>query len=226
MKRILASIAGLIILILLVVFFSSMQKKEPTSPPMPLEKNMAGKDDKIAVLAGGCFWGIEGVYERLNGVKEVIPGYAGGSQETATYNTVSSGSTQHAESVYILYDPKLISYKTILKVFFTVAHDPTQLNYQGPDKGYQYRSALFYTDTEQQRTAEEYIEQLNREKVFAGDIVTQVVPLTEFYPAEEYHQDFIARNPDYPYVVFWDIPKINHLLQTYPELIKKEYLPK
>jgi peptide-methionine (S)-S-oxide reductase len=226
MKRIMVFIGVCIILSLLVVFFSSMQKKESTAPPMPLGKNMDGKDDKIAVLAGGCFWGIEGVYERLNGVKEAISGYAGGSQESATYNTVSSGSTQHAESVYILYDPKLINYKTILDVFFHVAHNPTQLNYQGPDIGYQYRSAVFYTDMEQQHIAEEYIKQLNREKTFDGDIVTQVVPLADFFPAEEYHQDFIKRNPDYPYVLYWDIPKINHLVQTYPELIKKEYLPK
>ena len=171
------------------------------------------------MLAGGCFWGMEGVFERLKGVEDVVSGYSGGDQATAHYEIVGTGTTGHAESIRVLYDPSQISYGTLLKVFLSVAHDPTQLNYQGPDHGTQYRSVIFYADEEQKRIAEEYIRTLNRDKVFAEPIVTQVLPLKAFYPAEGYHQDFMANNPSYPYIVYWDLPKIRHLEKEYPGLL-------
>src|SRR6266851_7921141 len=164
-----------------------------------------------AVLAGGCFWCVEAVYKNLDGVSSVKSGYAGGTPDTADYETVSSGTTNHAEAVEVLYDPSRISYGQILKVFFSIAHDPTQLNRQGPDTGRQYRSAIFYADDEQQRVAEAYIEQLNKAHVFDKLIVTEVVPLVAFYEAETYHQDYAARNPLNPYIVFNAQPKVRKL---------------
>jgi peptide-methionine (S)-S-oxide reductase len=161
-----------------------------------------------AVLAGGCFWCVEAVYKNLDGVSSVRSGYAGGSADTADYETVSMGRTNHAESVEVAYDPSRLSYGQILKVFFSIAHDPTQLNRQGPDVGRQYRSAIFYADEEQQRVAQAYIDQLNKAKVFDHPIVTEVVPLEAFYPAETYHQDYAARNPLNPYIVFNAQPKV------------------
>ena len=173
------------------------------------------------VAAGGCFWGMEGVFERLRGVEDVVSGYSGGDQSTAHYEMVSTGRTGHAESIRVIYDPSQISYGTLLKVFFSVAHDPTQLNYQGPDHGTQYRSAIFYTNEEQKRIAEQYIRTLERAKVFDKPIVTQVVPLKAFYPAEDYHQDFMDNNPSYPYIVYWDLPKVRQLEKEYPKLLAK-----
>src|SRR5438132_6144238 len=164
-----------------------------------------------AILAGGCFWCVEAVYKNLDGVSSVKSGYAGGSAETADYATVSTGRTDHAESVEVAYDPSRISYGQILKVFFAIAHDPTQLNRQGPDTGRQYRSAIFYTDGEQQRVAQAYIDQLNKAHVFDQPIVTEVVPLEAFYQAETYHQDYAARNPLNPYIVFNAQPKVRKL---------------
>src|SRR5689334_15241057 len=164
-----------------------------------------------AVFAGGCFWGVEAVFEQLKGVTGVVSGYAGGKAETAHYEMVGSGRTGHAESVQVTYDPAQISYGKLLQVFFSIAHDPTELNRQGPDEGPQYRSAIFYGSDEQKRTAEAYIAQLTQAKVFKRKIVTEVAPLAAFYPAEEYHQDFIARNPGNPYVVYNDLPKLSHL---------------
>ncbi|HET9847111.1 MAG TPA: peptide-methionine (S)-S-oxide reductase MsrA [Candidatus Dormibacteraeota bacterium] len=161
-----------------------------------------------AVLAGGCFWCVEAVYKNLNGVSAVRSGYAGGSADTADYETVSSGGTNHAESVEVVYDPSRLSYGQILKVFFSIAHDPTQLNRQGPDTGRQYRSAIFYGDDEQKRVAQAYIDQLNKAHVFNKPIVTEVVPLEAFYQAETYHQDYAARNPLNPYIVFNAQPKV------------------
>lgn len=163
------------------------------------------------MLAGGCFWCVEAVYKDLDGVTSVKSGYAGGSADTADYETVSSGSTNHAESVEVLYDPSRISYGQILKVFFSIAHDPTQLNRQGPDTGRQYRSAIFYADDEQKRVAQAYISQLNQAHVFDRPIVTEVVPLEAFYQAETYHQDYAARNPLNPYIVFNAQPKVRKL---------------
>jgi peptide-methionine (S)-S-oxide reductase len=164
-----------------------------------------------AILAGGCFWCVEAVYKNLEGVSSVKSGYAGGTKETADYETVSSGTTDHAESVEVVYDPSRISYGQILKVFFAIAHDPTQLNRQGPDTGRQYRSAIFYMDGEQQRVAQAYIDQLNKAHVFDQPIVTEVVPLEAFYQAETYHQDYAARNPLNPYIVFNAQPKVRKL---------------
>ena len=164
-----------------------------------------------AILAGGCFWCVEAVYKNLDGVSSVNSGYAGGTADTADYETVSSGTTDHAESVEVVYDPSRISYGQILKVFFAIAHDPTQLNRQGPDTGRQYRSAIFYADDEQKRVAEAYIGQLNKAHVFDHPIVTEVVPLQAFYQAETYHQDYAARNPLNPYIVFNAQPKVRKL---------------
>jgi peptide-methionine (S)-S-oxide reductase len=190
----------------------------PDPPSAPLQSK-AGKE--IAVLAGGCFWGMEGVFERLKGVTNVTSGYAGGSKETAHYQMVGTGRTGHAECVRIEFNPSQISFGTLLKVFFSVAHDPTELNFQGPDEGTQYRSAIFYTGAAQKQIAEEYISLLDRQKTFSKPIVTQVVPLQAFYPAEAYHQDFLDRHPDYAYIVQWDLPKIKHLKKEFPDLVSR-----
>ena len=173
---------------------------------------------QTAVLAGGCFWGVQGVYEHVRGVRKVLAGYAGGEKATADYETVSSGTTGHAESVKIVFDPAEISYGQILQIAFSVVHDPTQLNRQGPDTGSQYRSSVFYGDDGQKRIAEAYIAQLNRAHAFARPIVTRVDPLKGFYPAEDYHQDYLIHNPDSPYIAYFDIPKIENFKRTFPEL--------
>jgi peptide-methionine (S)-S-oxide reductase len=177
---------------------------------------------ETAVLAGGCFWGVEAVFEQLKGVSDVVSGFAGGSQFTAHYTVVSTGTTGHAESVKITYDPATITYGQLLKVFFAVAHDPTELNRQGPDEGTQYRSSIFYGNDDQKAIADAYIQQLNSAHVFKRPIVTTVVPLKGFYAAEDYHQNFIAHNPDYPYVVVNDLPKLRALKAEFPELLKKK----
>ena len=173
---------------------------------------------QTAVLAGGCFWGVQGVFEHVRGVKNVISGYAGGDRATAQYETVSSGTTGHAESVSISFDPSLISYGQILQIAFSVVHDPTQLNRQGPDVGTQYRSAIFYADDTQKRIAEAYIAQLDQSHSFARPIVTRVERLRGFYPAEAYHQDYLIHNPTQPYIAMYDLPKIENFRRTFPEL--------
>jgi peptide-methionine (S)-S-oxide reductase len=170
------------------------------------------------VLAGGCFWGIQGVYQHVKGVTSVTSGYSGGAADTARYETVSTGSTGHAESVRIVYDPSKVSLGQLLKVFFSVAHDPTELNRQGPDDGTQYRSVIFYGDDEQKRIAQAYIDQLNHAKVFDAPIVTQLTALKGFYPAEGYHQDYLKQHPNQPYIMINDLPKIDHLQKTLPDL--------
>jgi len=182
----------------------------------------AAKDLQTAVLAGGCFWGVEAVFEELEGVAEVSSGYAGGTEKTAHYETVSSGRTGHAESVKITYDASQITYGQLLKVFFSIAHDPTELNRQGPDEGPQYRSAIFYANDEQQQVAAAYIAQLNTAKVFKHPIVTTVVPLQGYFLAEANHQNFLKRNPTYPYIVYNDLPKLEALKAQLPELLKKK----
>jgi len=177
---------------------------------------------QTAVLAGGCFWGVEAVFEQMNGVSDVVSGYAGGSQMTAHYSVVSSGITSHAESVKITFDPAKVSYGRLLKVFFAVAHDPTQLNRQGPDEGRQYRSSIFYANDEQKSIAEAYIAQLEKAHIFNRRIVTTVVPLEGFYAAEDYHQNFLAQHPDYPYIVVNDLPKLRALNAEFPELVKSK----
>jgi len=188
-------------------------------PGPPVDPAIQG-GPRTAVFAGGCFWGVEAVFERLQGVQEVVSGYSGGEQKTASYPLVGTGRTGHAESVRITYDPARVSYGTLLKVLFSVAHDPTQLNYQGPDHGTQYRSAIFYADEGQRRVAEEYIRALDKARVFPRKIVTQLAPLEAFYPAEEYHQDYLKGNPTQPYIVMWDLPKLAHLEREYPQLLR------
>ncbi|HTI36357.1 MAG TPA: peptide-methionine (S)-S-oxide reductase MsrA [Vicinamibacterales bacterium] len=188
---------------------------DPAVDPKP-----ASPGTQTAVLAGGCFWGVEAVFERLAGVTNVVSGFAGGSRATAHYEIVSTGMTGHAESVQITYDPARISYGTLLKVFFAVAHDPTELDRQGPDEGTQYRSSIFYATPEQKTVAEDYIRQLDAAKIFPRRIATIVVPLQGFYAAEAYHQHFLDRNPNYPYIVYNDLPKLDFLKKEFPELLK------
>jgi peptide-methionine (S)-S-oxide reductase len=189
-------------------------------PVKDIHVNTAGTRH-TAVLAGGCFWGVEAVFEELKGVSDVVSGFAGGSQYTAHYEVVSSGTTSHAESVKITYDPAVITYGQLLKVFFSVAHDPTELNRQGPDVGTQYRSSIFYDSADQKTVAEAYIKQLTDAGVFTRRIVTAVVPFEGFYPAEAYHQNFLVRHPDYPYIVVNDLPKLRALRAEFPELLKR-----
>ena len=174
--------------------------------------------EQIAVFGGGCFWGVDAVFKHVRGVSSVVSGYAGGRAATAEYEVVSTGTTGHAESVQITYDPSQISYSQLLRIFFSVAHDPTQLNRQGPDVGSQYRSAIFYANEAQKETAQAYIDQLDRGHVFSRPIVTQVVPLERFYRAEEYHQNFLARHPRHPYIVYHDLPKLRQLEEQFPAL--------
>ena len=174
------------------------------------------------VLAGGCFWGIEAVFEHIKGVTDAVSGYAGGTKEQADYETVSTGTTGHAESVKVTFDPTKVSLEKLLEVFFSVATDPTQLNRQGPDVGPQYRSVIFFADEEQARVARAYIDQLTKAKVYPRPIVTQVVKLQGFYPAEDYHQNFAERNPTYPYIVYNDAPKVANLKKQFPDLYRQE----
>ncbi len=179
----------------------------------------AGQSESI-VLAGGCFWGMQAVFEQLKGVTSVVAGYAGGKKATAHYELVSTGLTGHAESVLITFDPHVISLQQIFDVFFLVAHDPTERNRQGPDVGSQYRSVVFYTSDAQRAAAEAYIAHLEHEHVYDKPVVTQVVPLPAFYPAEAYHQDYVAHHPDSPYVQYEDLPKLALLRQKFPQLLK------
>jgi peptide-methionine (S)-S-oxide reductase len=201
---------------------SGARPGEPAPFPDPVT-DVASADGGVqtAVLAGGCFWGVEAVFERLSGVTNVVSGYAGGSRATANYRVISLGVTNHAESVQITFEPSRITYGQILKVFFAVAHDPTELNRQGPDEGRQYRSSIFYASDAQKRVAEAYIAQLDAAHVFRRRIVTTVVPLDGFYPAEAYHQHFLDKHPDYPYIVYNDLPKLNWLEQQYPSMLKR-----
>jgi peptide-methionine (S)-S-oxide reductase len=185
-------------------------------PAPVLDTPKAAGPLQTAVLAGGCFWGVQGVYEHVRGVRTVLSGYSGGDKATADYEAVSRGGTGHAESVEIRFDPKQISYGEILRIFFSVVHDPTQLDRQGPDSGTQYRSSIFYASESQRKIAQAYIAQLERAKVFGRPIVTRVDPLRRFYAAEDYHQDFLQRNPDHPYIVINDLPKIENLRRVFP----------
>jgi len=178
----------------------------------------AAPNGQTAVFAGGCFWGVDAVFKHVKGVSEVVSGYAGGAAATAHYEMVSEGTTGHAESVRVRFDPAKVSYQQLLEVFFSVAHDPTQLNRQGPDSGSQYRSAIFYTSPEQQKIAQSFIQQLTAARTFSDPIVTQVVPLQQFYPAEEHHQNYLALHPYQPYIVFNDMPKLNQLREKFPAL--------
>lgn len=190
--------------------------------PVPAPNNDAtlasSKGEQTAVLAGGCFWGVQAVFQHVKGVIKATSGYSGGEAKTADYEQVSTGETGHAESVKITYDPSQITYGELLRVFFSVAHDPTELNRQGPDSGPQYRSVIFYNGAEQKRIAEEYIGQLEKAKVFPRPIVSQVVPLKGFYEAEAYHQDYASRHPNNLYIVYNDAPKVTNLREEFPQL--------
>ncbi|WP_370882079.1 peptide-methionine (S)-S-oxide reductase MsrA [Labrys wisconsinensis] len=188
--------------------------------PSPAVDEAAHGHVETAVLAGGCFWGVQGVFQHVRGVSAAVSGYAGGAKETAQYETVSGGDTGHAESVKITFDPGQVSYGKLLQVYFSVVHDPTELNRQGPDSGTQYRSAIFPANAEQRRVAESYIAQLNQAGVFSGPIVTRIEPLKGFYAAEAYHQDFLARHPDHPYIMINDLPKVEALKGTFPGLYR------
>lgn len=197
---------------------SSTDLPAASVPPAAENITVPAKDERIAVFAGGCFWGIEAVFEHVNGVIDATSGYAGGSKETANYEAVSSGKTGHAESVEVRFNPKVVSYERLLDVFFTVAHDPTQLNYQGPDHGTQYRSAIFYTNDEQKKAALAYVDKLNMMARVKGPVVTQVVGLEAFYPAESYHQNYMKLHSNDAYIVANDAPKVAALKSTYPDL--------
>jgi peptide-methionine (S)-S-oxide reductase len=184
------------------------------------EPAAAGVDSETAVLSGGCFWGVQAVFQHVKGVRQVLSGYAGGARSTAQYETVSSGRTGHAESVKITFDPRQVSYGRILQVYFSVAHDPTQLNRQGGDTGTQYRSAIFAMDEHQQHVAQRYVAQLDQAAVFRHPIVTQIAPFSGFYPAEDYHQDFATLHPDHPYIAFNDLPKVENLKRLFPDLYR------
>lgn len=177
----------------------------------------AAKGEQTAVFAGGCFWGIEAVFEHVKGVKDARSGYSGGDARNADYDSVSSGSTDHAEAVKVIFDPTKITYTQLLTIFFSVAHDPTQLNRQGPDTGRQYRSAIFYKDEDQKKTALAYIEAIDKSKALPKPVVTEVVPLKQFYEAEDYHQDYMKKNPNQPYIVVHDRPKVEDLKKRFPE---------
>jgi peptide-methionine (S)-S-oxide reductase len=188
---------------------------KPILSPTPVT---TAKGEQTAVFAGGCFWGLEAVFEHIKGVSDVTSGYSGGTAKTANYETVSSGKSAHAEAVKIIYDPAQVSYQQLLKVFFAIAHDPTELNRQGPDTGTQYRSAIFYFDDEQKRLAESYIAELTKTKTFPKPIVTQLVALNAFYKAEDYHQNYLVRHPNEPYIVINDRPKVENLRKRFPDL--------
>jgi len=186
-------------------------------PAADSQKATAPAEEK-AVLAGGCFWGMQLVFEHVKGVKHVTAGYAGGSKDTAEYEVVSSGTTGHAESIEVTFDPSVVTYGQILKVYFGVAHNPTELNRQGPDEGTQYRSSIFFENPDQQRVAQAYIDQLQTAHTFPAPIVTTVTPLQGFYAAEDYHQDYAVHHPDNPYIAFNDLPKLTDLKQDLPDL--------
>jgi len=193
-----------------------------SAQPARVFAQAANAGHPTAVFSGGCFWGVDAVFKHVKGVDNVVSGYAGGAANTANYETVSTGTTGHAESVQVTYDPSKVSYDDLLKVFFFVAHDPTELNHQGPDSGTQYRSSIFYANDAQKKMADDYIAQLDQKHAFSEPIVTKVVPLTGFYPAEDYHQNYLELHPDQPYIVFNDLPKLDALQKDFPALYQQQ----
>ncbi|MFY9969233.1 MAG: peptide-methionine (S)-S-oxide reductase MsrA [Roseiarcus sp.] len=191
-------------------------------PPPAVDEPAGRAAPEVAVVAGGCFWGVQGVFQHVKGVVSAVSGYDGGAKDTAHYDMTSRGDTGHAESVRITFDPKTVSYGRILQIYFSVAHDPTELNRQGPDEGTQYRSAIFPTNEEQARVAKAYIAELNQAHAFGAPIVTTIEENRTFYPAEAYHQDFLVQNPTYPYIVFNDLPKIENLKRLFPEVYRTD----
>lgn len=213
-------IAGAAVLVLAGATPGAAQ--EGIAIPAPTTDESSAAAPEVAVLAGGCFWGVQGVFQHVEGVESAVSGYAGGSKSTAQYEMVGTGSTGHAEVVKVTFDPARISYGRILQIYFSVAHDPTQLNRQGPDHGTQYRSAIFPANEEQARIAKAYIEQLNQARVYDAAIVTRIEPGKAFFPAEAYHQDFLTTHPTYPYIVINDLPKIEHLKRLFPHRYRNE----
>jgi peptide-methionine (S)-S-oxide reductase len=207
--------------------FRTLGARPPETPKAPFPAPAvdvplaAAKSQQMAVLAGGCFWGVQAVFQQLKGVSSVTSGYSGGHVKSPSYESVSMGVTGHAETVSIIYDPSQITYGQLLMVFFSVAHDPTQWNRQGPDTGSQYRSAVFYTNEDQKRIAEAYIAQLDAAKVYSRKIVTKVEPFQAFYEAESYHQNYLKNNPDNPYIVYNDLPKLENLKKEFPNLCRR-----
>jgi peptide-methionine (S)-S-oxide reductase len=201
--------------------FAAEQAHVIAPPAVDEQAGQAGTTE-VAVIAGGCFWGVQGVFQRVKGVTSAVSGYTGGDKNSAHYQMVGSGGTGHAESVRITYDPSKISYGRLLQIYFSVAHDPTQLNRQGPDVGTQYRSAIFPANPEQARIAKAYIAQLNQSRVYPAAIVTKIEPDHEFYAAEDYHQDFLTTHPTYPYIVYNDLPKIEDLKHVFPDLYRAD----
>jgi peptide-methionine (S)-S-oxide reductase len=201
---------------------SSASAKTPVVPPPAVDQPAGQATSEVAVFAGGCFWGVQGVFQHVKGVTSALSGYAGGDKRSADYDTVSGGRSGHAESVQVTYDPREISYGRLLQIYFSVAHDPTELNRQGPDSGTQYRSAIFPIDADQARIASAYIAQLNEAHVFRAAVVTTVEADRAFYPAEAYHQDFLTRNPTYPYIAINDLPKIDDLKRQFPDVYRAD----
>ncbi len=220
--RLLATVAALLTGCVMLSAGSASAQEGLEIPAPTLDEAAATAKSEVAVLAGGCFWGVQGVFQHVDGVTNVVSGYAGGEAQTAQYEMVGSGATGHAETVKITFDPSKISYGRILQIYFSVAHDPTQLNRQGPDVGTQYRSAVFPTSDEQAKVAKAYIAELDQAKLYGAAIVTKIEPGHDFYPAEAYHQDFLTLNPTYPYIVYNDLPKIDNLKRLFPKLYRDD----
>ena len=222
MKRI-AEPSAILVLAGLLLGATGAAAQEGIAIPAPaVDEVTQGAGKETAVFAGGCFWGVQGVFQRVEGVSNAVSGYAGGAKETAHYEMIGNGSTGHAEAVRVTFDPAKITYGKLLQVYFSVAHDPTQLNRQGPDIGPQYRSTVFPTSEEQARVAKAYIDQLNKARIYDAAIVTTIEPDKAFYPAEDYHQDFLTNNPTYPYIVYNDLPKIENLKRLFPASYRAE----
>jgi len=219
----LGPVIGALLLIPFFGFATSQAAEPAVAIPAPTldQTAPAGGGLQNVVLAGGCFWGMQAVYEHTKGVTQAVSGYSGGAKETAHYQMVGTERTGHAESVSVTYDPQQISLGKILQIYFSVAHNPTELNYQGPDNGSSYRSAIFYANDEQKQIAIAYIAQLQQAHVFDAPIVTKLEPLSGFYPAEDYHQDFLVLHPTYPYIVFNDLPKVDNLKQLFPDYYRE-----
>lgn len=218
-------ITNSVFILAMVAFVCSAYPVTAAKLPSPkFDEVISAEDNKnrTIVLAGGCFWGVEGVYEHVKGVENAVSGYAGGDDSTANYRAVSRGMTEHAEAVQVTYNPKEVSLGTLLKIFFSVVHDPTQLNRQGPDVGPQYRSAIFVTDDEQQQVADKYIAQLKEAQIYKDPIVTQINKLEKFYEAERYHQDFMDYSPNHPYILYHDVPKVKALKKEFSDLYRDE----
>jgi len=221
MRKFRLKFAGAAALMGLFVWSASCAEEARRAPPPLVEARSSGQSE-TAVLAGGCFWGVQGVFQHVEGVSGAVSGYAGGAAASAHYQSVGGGGTGHAEAVRVTFDPKKIGYGEILQIFFSVAHDPTQLNRQGPDSGAQYRSAIFPTNAEQERVAKAYVAQLDRARVFGAPLATTIEPGKSFYPAEAYHQDYLTHNPESPYIAINDLPKLEALKRHFPELYREK----